>query len=202
MHPKKKSLLIFIQTRNDQDILFVWMKHQFLKHLWRFWRLLIPVRNDGSERKLYAIWTEVLGHLIITPTGTLHSKYIDINMEFVPLCRYKLPLFWEGFPQDFGVFQLEFLPIHLVEQWCWTRKPGSQSPFQLIPKVFDGVEVRVLSGPVKFFHVKLIQLTMSLCTLLCALKHSHAGIETGLPQTVPTKLEAKHSLLKNPAYAG
>ncbi len=106
-------------------------------------------------------------------------------MELVPLCRYKLPIFWEGFPQDFGVFQLEFLPIHLVEQWCWTRKPGSQSPFQFIPKVFDGVEVRVLSGPVKFFHVKLIQLTMSLCTLLCALKHSHAGIETAFPKLFP-----------------
>lgn len=33
---------------------------------------------------------------------------------------------------------------------------------------------------------------MSLWTLFCALVNSHAGIEKGLPQTVPTKLEAQH----------
>ncbi len=32
--------------------------------------------------------------------------------------------------------------------------------------------------------------TTSLWTLLCALGHSHAGIEKALPQTVPTTLEA------------
>lgn len=33
------------------------------------------------------IWTKVLGHLSITPTGTVmtaRSKYIDINVELVP----------------------------------------------------------------------------------------------------------------------
>ena len=32
---------------------------------------------------------------------------------------------------------------------------GSQSTFQFIPKVFDGVEVRDLCKPVKFFHTNL-----------------------------------------------
>ena len=31
----------------------------------------------------------------------------------------------------------------------------SQSAFQFIPKVFDGVEVRALCKPVKFFHTDL-----------------------------------------------
>ena len=33
--------------------------------------------------------------------------------------------------------------------------PGSQSEFHFIPKVFDGVEVRALCRPVKFFHTDL-----------------------------------------------
>ena len=33
--------------------------------------------------------------------------------------------------------------------------PGSQSVFQFILKVFDGVEVRALCRPVKFFHTDL-----------------------------------------------
>jgi hypothetical protein len=34
-------------------------------------------------------------------------------------------------------------------------KPGSQSAFQFIPKMFDGVETRALCRPVKFFHTDL-----------------------------------------------
>ena len=33
--------------------------------------------------------------------------------------------------------------------------PGSQSAFQFIPKVFNGVEFRALCRPVKFFHTDL-----------------------------------------------
>jgi hypothetical protein len=34
-------------------------------------------------------------------------------------------------------------------------RPGSLSVFQFIPKVLDGVEVRDLCRPVKFFHTNL-----------------------------------------------
>ena len=34
-------------------------------------------------------------------------------------------------------------------------RPGPQSAFQFIPKMFDGVEVRALCRPVKFFHTDL-----------------------------------------------
>ena len=38
---------------------------------------------------------------------------------------------------------------------CWAIRPGSQSAFQFIPKVFDGVQVRALFRPVKLFHTDL-----------------------------------------------
>ena len=34
-------------------------------------------------------------------------------------------------------------------------RSGSQSTFQFIPQVFDGVEVMALCRPVKFFHTDL-----------------------------------------------
>ena len=34
-------------------------------------------------------------------------------------------------------------------------RPGSQSAFQFIPKVLDGVKIRALCRPVKFFHTDL-----------------------------------------------
>jgi hypothetical protein len=43
--------------------------------------------------------------------------------------------------------------ISEVGHWCWAIRPSSQSAFQFIQKVFDGVEVRALCRPVKFFHV-------------------------------------------------
>ena len=39
-----------------------------------------------------------------------------------------------------------------VGHGCWAIKAGSQSTFQFIPKMFDGVEVRAMCRPVKFFH--------------------------------------------------
>ncbi len=42
-----------------------------------------------------------------------------------------------------------------VQHWCWVIRPGSQSMFQFIPKVLDGVKVRALCRPVMFFQTKL-----------------------------------------------
>ncbi len=58
------------------------------------------------------------------------------------------------------------------------KKPGLQSPFGFIPKVFDGVEFK---AAVKFYHTKLIQPCLY---RLFALGHSHAAIEKYLPQTM------------------
>ena len=53
----------------------------------------------------------------------------------------------------------DLIPIqpkeHEVGHWCWAIRPGSQSAFQFIPKVFNEVEVRALCRPVKFFHTDL-----------------------------------------------
>ena len=80
--------------------------------------------------------------------------------------------------------------ISEVGHWCWAIRPGSQSAFQFIPKVFDGVEVRALCRPVKFFHTDK--------PFLYGLRLVHEGhchAETGkvLPQTVVTNLETKKS---------
>ncbi len=50
-----------------------------------------------------------------------------------------------------------------ISLWCWTRRPGSQSPFQFIPKVLDWVEVRALcsSTPNSSNHVFM---ELALCT--------------------------------------
>lgn len=37
----------------------------------------------------------------------------------------------------------------------WAIRPGSQLAFHFIIRVLDGVEVRALCRPVKFFHIKL-----------------------------------------------
>ena len=56
-------------------------------------------------------------------------------------------------------------------------RPGPQSLFQFIPKMFYGVEVRALCRPVKFFHTDQTMLK-----------------QEGLSQTVATKLEAQNHL--------
>jgi hypothetical protein len=83
--------------------------------------------------------------------------------------------------------------ISEVEHWCWTFRPGLQLAFQIILKVFHGVEVRALCRPVKFFHTDLRQ-TISLWTLLCAQGHCHTETAKGLPQTFAIMLEAQNHL--------
>ena len=45
--------------------------------------------------------------------------------------------------------------ISEVRHRCWLIRPGLQSVFQIISKVFNGVEVRALCRPVMFFHTDL-----------------------------------------------
>ena len=47
------------------------------------------------------------------------------------------------------------ISISEVGHCCWAIWPGSQSAFQFIPKVFDGVEVRALCRSVKLIHTDL-----------------------------------------------
>ena len=102
---------------------------------------------------------------------------MGINMELVPPLRLQqLPLFWEGFPLNVGTL----LQGHASIQ--------PQSAFQFIPKVFEGVEVRALCRPVKFFHTDLDK------PYLYGPHFVHRGIimlKQGLTQTVATKLEAQ-----------
>jgi hypothetical protein len=80
-----------------------------------------------------------------------------------------------------------------VGHGCWAIRPGSQSVFQFIPKVLDGVEVRALCRAVKFFHTVLNK------PFQYGPRFVHRGIVmlslgNGLPQTIATKLEAQNRL--------
>ena len=68
---------------------------------------------------------------------------------------------------------------------------GSQSTFQFIPKVFNGVEVRALCRPEVLSHRS--QQTICVWTSIYAQGHCHAEKGKGLPRTVATKLEAHSS---------
>lgn len=62
----------------------------------------------------------------------------------------------------------------------------SDKAFPFIPKVLDGVQVRVLSGSVKLFHAKLE--IISLWIWLCA----QGIVMVEHPQLASTKLEAQY----------
>jgi len=126
---------------------------------------------------------------------TSHSKTMGINMELDPPLRlWQLPLFWEGFPFDFGVCLWEFVLIQQKEHF-WVQelmldeKAWLTIGFLIPPKC---VQWGWGQGSVQANRVPPHQtrLTMCLWTLLCAQVHSHAGTAKGLPQTVATKLEA------------
>jgi hypothetical protein len=71
-----------------------------------------------------------------------------------------------------------------VGHWCWVNRPGSQLAFKFIPKVFNGVEVRALCSPVKFFHTYLNKLFLYRPTFV------HGGVvmlkqERAFPKLLP-----------------
>ena len=72
-------------------------------------------------------------------------------------------------------------------------RPGSQSAFQFLPKVFDGVEVRALCRPGKFFHTEFDKAFLyGTCFVrrdIVMLKQKRA-----FPNLLPTKLEEQNCL--------
>ena len=89
---------------------------------------------------------------------TFHSKIMGINMELVPsLYCSSGKTFHENMLEHCcrDLIPFSHKRISEVGHWCWAIRSGSQSAFQFILKVFDGVDVRALCGPVKFFHTDL-----------------------------------------------
>lgn len=82
---------------------------------------------------------------------TSHSKLSLVQLQ-------QLPLSWEGFLQDFKV-SVEMFAHSSRRAFLRsdTNVGHSQSLFQFIPTVSDGVEIRALCRSIKFFHTKLIQ---------------------------------------------
>ena len=75
----------------------------------------------------------------------------------------------------------------------WAIRSGLQSAFQFIPQVFNGVEVRALSRPVKFFHTDFNK------PFLYGPRFVHWGIvmlkqERALSKQLPQKVEAQNRL--------
>ncbi|KAK6303711.1 hypothetical protein J4Q44_G00261650 [Coregonus suidteri] len=129
---------------------------------------------------------------------TSHSKIMGINIELVPpfaaITASTLlgRLSTRCLNIASGTCFHSATSISEVAHRCWAIRPGSQSVLQFIPKVFDGVEVRALCRPVKFFHTDLDKPYLyGPCFV-----HGHCLAETGkgLPQTVATKLEAQNHL--------
>ncbi len=94
----------------------------------------------------------------ITPTGTcmtLHFKYIYFNVDLVSPLHIAIiasnllgrlsTRFWSA---SVGIFARSFSRAFV--------RSDLQSSFQFIPKVFDEVKGKALSGSVKFIHTKLI----------------------------------------------
>ena len=67
-----------------------------------------------------------------------------------------------------------------MKDWCWTRRPDSHSLFQFIPKVLDGIEVRVS-------HVLLYQSQTSIYSPRFV--HSHVEKAEALPWVRCHKVE-------------
>lgn len=45
--------------------------------------------------------------------------------------------------------------ISEIRHWCWVRRPGVQSTFHFISKVFSGIEVRILCRWLEIIHSSL-----------------------------------------------
>ena len=79
--------------------------------------------------------------------------------------------------------------INEAGHWCWGIRPGSQLGIPIHPKVFDGVEVRALCGPVKSFHTNLDKPFLNGPGFV----HCIADTGKGLPQTVARKVRTTES---------
>lgn len=94
---------------------------------------------------------------VYPPTGTsisLHSKYMDINMELSPLFSYNIfHSSRKGFCRNFACSSsCLWGQALMLDEKAWLAVF-----FLDHPKGAWWVEVRALCGPLKFFHTKLIQ---------------------------------------------
>lgn len=76
-------------------------------------------------------------HITSTLLGTVFTRFWNVAEGIIMLLQ----------PQEHYWSQARY--------WCQTRWPVVQSAFQLLPKVFRGVEARVLSRPLRIFQANL-----------------------------------------------
>ena len=138
------------------------------------------IHIDYQTLDKYTTRPKVCGHLLV---DHLIPKSWALIWSWSPLYCYT------SLPHCCGDFH-SATSISEVGYWCWAIRSGSQSTFLFIPKVFNGVDVRALCRPVKFFHTDLDK------PFLYGPHFEHCHTETGkgLPQTVTPKLEAPNHL--------
>ena len=130
----------------------------------------------------YTTWPKVCGHLV----KHLIPKSLALIWSWFPFAAILGRISTRCWNIAAQTFFHSATSISEVGHWCWAFRPGSQSAFQFIPKVFDGVEVRALCRPVKFFHTHLDK------PLLCGPYFVHGGIvilkqERAFPKLLPQR---------------
>jgi hypothetical protein len=116
--------------------------------------MLPTTRLENSQHKVYmSIYVHYMTKNMWTLAQTSHSKIMGINMVLVPTFAAIIASTLLGRLSN-RCWNIASGSSE-VGHWCWAIRPGSQSVFQLISKMFDGVEVRALCRPVKFFHTSV-----------------------------------------------
>lgn len=88
--------------------------------------------------------------------------YRVLDPYTLPIYTLPLPQFWECVPID---FQALLWDLSEVRYWCSVKRSGTQSAFQIIPKVPSAVEVRPLSAGHLFFYTSHVCSWILLSTL-------------------------------------
>lgn len=131
-------------------------------------------KGEQRENRQWKV-SSFIKYMKMTPKRSwIHymAKSMWVHLDIAPLCDCwktcdstellkQPPLFWFHFPPDVEPGWRDFLlfshkSIGEVHQWCWVIRSGPKLEVLFIPKVLDGVVVRVaLCRQVKFFHIKL-----------------------------------------------
>uniref|UniRef100_UPI0035901350 leukocyte tyrosine kinase receptor n=1 Tax=Myxine glutinosa TaxID=7769 RepID=UPI0035901350 len=177
------------------------------------------ISEDGQDGVSFM---HPMGQLTINPLAGMESHGEVVIREFVNCdhCQSQRcsglvcicidqHLHWDGIRCS-GQCRLELrLSVCPVYACVYACVPGSQSAFQFIPKVFDGVEVRALCRLVKFFHTDLNKPFLhgpALCTWAFVMLKQERAFPKLFPQTPDhdsssTKLYSLHYASRQIAFS-
>lgn len=103
-------------------------------------------RTQSSPRRFMYVYEHNAAMDTWSSSGPSFVVMMTYNISFCQGCT-RFGVWLCGAPCSFGC-----LIIGELEHWCWSRRSGVQSAFQLIPDVFSGVEVRGVCWTLEFFR--------------------------------------------------